>query len=178
MNAGAPDFQRNSYFNHISLTYVKFSSYRARRSILTKLQNPELDDSQREKLAPQPSLPQSASGALPHNDDRDSWDSVWRYQAMADKIHSKIKTIKLAGSAPASTLVIYWLVVSVVFSKGWQDFVFFPIFPSLRWSPKSNTTQYHKWAAEIEARRRWALSSWSWMRLGHWTQKSNPFEHP
>lgn len=30
----------------------------------------------------------------------------WRYQAMADKIHSKIKTIKLAGSAPASTLVI------------------------------------------------------------------------
>eukprot|EP00435_Cladocopium_sp_Y103_P018314 s367_g4.t1 len=42
------------------------------QSILTKLQNPELDDSQREK-----------------------------YQAMADKIHSKIKTIKLAGSAPA-----------------------------------------------------------------------------
>ena len=35
---------------------------------------------------------------------------------MADKIHSKIKTIKLAGSAPASTLVIQRLVVVVVFS--------------------------------------------------------------
>eukprot|EP00913_Durusdinium_trenchii_P011922 g11199.t1 len=40
------------------------------QSILTKLQNTELPDSQREK-----------------------------YQAMADKIHNKIKTIKLAGSA-------------------------------------------------------------------------------
>lgn len=39
------------------------------QTILTKLQNPELDDSQRE-----------------------------RYQAMADKIHNKIKTIKLATS--------------------------------------------------------------------------------
>lgn len=43
------------------------------RTILTKLQNTDLDDSQRE-----------------------------RYQAMADKIHSKIKTIKLAGSAFSS----------------------------------------------------------------------------
>lgn len=40
------------------------------QTILTKLQNPELDDSQRE-----------------------------RYQAMADKIHNKIKTIKLATSS-------------------------------------------------------------------------------